>query len=322
MRVPEALDALLARLQPRTPVDAGLAESGVMIDDPLEALVLRALAAHGPLSLTDLAAFVAASPRPARTESGLRAIKGAGRRLRKRGLVIDADDHRLRLSTALDSGFGAFPRLSGRDRLPTLGPPPAIDLRAAIADLPPPPGPGALDPAPFAALGIDPAALAARRAALPDGARALLDWLGDRPLRAPWRASLDHGMKRLGALVGAALSTPLPPWRGFEASWLVFVEATAEVLPVTVIAPSPTRREELVRRWAWFVDCPIAAPDGVEPTFVSAAALTRLDHRRVVADARALDVMRRAEAAAEEVLGAERKRRAEAAKAYASGRRE
>lgn len=322
MRVPEALDALLARLQPRTPVDAGLAEAGVMIDDPLEALVLRGLAAHGPLSLTDLAAFVAASPRPAQTESGLRAIKAAGRRLRKRGLVDDAGDHRLRLTTALDGLFGAFPRLGGRDRLPTLGSPPAIDLRAALTGLPPTAEHPPLDPAPFAALGFEAAALANHRAALGDDARALLDWLGARPLAAPWRASLDHGVRRLDALVDTALATPLPPWRGFEASWLVFVEATAEVMPVAVIAASPTRREELVRRWAWFVDCPIAAADGAEPAFVSAAALTRLDYRRVVADARALDVMRRAEAAADNVIAAERKRRAEAAKAYASGRRE
>ncbi|MCB9528798.1 MAG: hypothetical protein H6701_10480, partial [Myxococcales bacterium] len=115
MNIPAALDALLGRLQPRTPVDAGLAEAGLMIDDPLEALVLRALALHDAQGPTDLAAFVAASPRPAALKIGLRAIGDATRRLVKRGLVEDAAEGRHRLAAAVAGRFGAFPRLAGAE---------------------------------------------------------------------------------------------------------------------------------------------------------------------------------------------------------------
>lgn len=326
MRVPAALDALLGRLQPRTPVDAGLAEAGLMIDDPLEALVLRALALHAAQSPTDLAAFVAASPRPAALKIGLRAIGDATRRLVKRGLVEDAGDGRHRLAAAVAGRFGAFPRLAGAE----LAEAPPLDLAAALATLPQSPAhrpftgaalAAALAAAPDTAA-PDPAALDRALAALDPPARALADWLGDRVTRDPWRPTLAHATRRVTALVDAALAAPLPPARALEATWLAFLAALGDLLPPALLAASPPRREEFVRRWAWFVGCPITATDGIEPPLVSAAALARLDYRRVQADDRALAVLQKAEAAAEKVLAAERARRAEAARAYASGRRE
>lgn len=318
MKVGEALDRLLSRLQPSSPVDAGLAEAGLMIDDPLEALVLRALALHGPRrpqGRTDLAAFVAASPRPANMASGLAAVGKAVRRLMKRKLIEGPEGGPYRLADRLAERVAHFPRLAGPE-----GDAPPLDLPAALRAL-------EADPAPLtpealaAALGAEPAAWAAALDRLDPAARALVDWVGPRVLRPPLRITLDHGLARLAALTEAALAATPDPVRGLGATWLSFAAALGPVLDPPLLAAQADRRAELLRRWAWFVGCPIAA-DGVEPPLISGAALVRLDWRRVQADARALEVMRQAEAAAEAVLDHERKRRAEAARAYASGRRE
>ena len=349
MRVAQALDALIARLQPRTPVDAGLAEAGLLIDDPLEAIVLRALALHGPQSPTDLAAFAAASPRPAEVTIGLRAIGDAIRRLHKRGHLEDTGDGRHRLAAPLVGRFGAFPRLAGAEHAEA----PPIDLAAALATLPDKPTAArsltgallaaALAPAatsathatpathathatPATHAPLDPTALDRQITALPAPARALLDWLADPITRPPLRATLLHAMTRVTALVDTALAEPLPPERAFQATWLTFITSIADLLPPSLLAHTPPRREELIRRWAWFVGCPITTSHGthrgIEPPLISAAALARLDHRRLLADERALAVLAEAEAAATKLLDAERKRREEAARAYANGRRE
>ncbi len=315
MRIGDALDRLLTRLQPARPADAGLAEVGLMIGDPLEALLIRALAIYGPLSRTDLAAFVAASPRPKSMKGGLRAVSGAVQRLTRRGLVEGPEVGPHRLADRLAGRIAHFPRLAGLD---DGEPGPPLDLPAALRRLA-----GPRD-RPLTASALTDLAIA-DGASIIDGltpaGRALADWIGPAILEPPLRASLAHGMGRITALADAALGVEVPSRRAFGATWITFVEALGPSLDPPLLSAEADRRAELLRRWAWFVGCPVAA-DGVEPPLISAAALVRLDWRRIRADERALEVMRRAEAAADEVLAAERKRRAEAARAYASGRRE
>lgn len=320
MKVARALDQLLSRLQPISPVDAGLAEAGLMIDHPIEALVVRALALDGPLTPVELAAFVAASPRPRSAKGGLRNVRAAARRLKTRGLVDGPDAGPYRLEERLLGRVAHFPRLVG----PADGAP-ALDLRAADAALQTD-GRGRLTPGAVAdALGGAAADWAEAVDALEPGGRALADWVGPAVFAAPLRVTLDHAMEQVAALADASMAVAPDPSQTFAATWLTFVDALGRVLDPELLAGSPDRRVELLRRWAWFVGCPVAAEGlegGIEPPLISAAALVRLDWRRILADARALDVMQAAENAAEAVLAAERTRRAEAARAYASGRRE
>ncbi len=320
MKVGAALDQLLSRLQSVGPVDAGLAEAGLMIDHPLEALVVRALALDAPLGRTDLAAFVAASARPRGMRGGLRAVGAAARRLIKRGLLDGPPGGPYRLAERLEGRVAHFPRLIG----PGKGAPP-LDLAAAADAL-------ATGPAPP----LTPESLAAALtgavddwrpplAALEPGGRALVEWVGTAVLAAPLRVTLEHGMQRVSDLSHAALGVRPTAVRAFVATWLTFADGLGRVLDPAALRAQADRRYELLRRWAWFVGCPVAADGlaaGVEPPLVSGAALVRLDWRRILADNRQLEVMRQAEEAAEAVLAAERTRRAEAARAYASGRRE
>lgn len=320
MKVGVALDRLLSRLQPTSPVDAGLAEVGLMIDHPVEALVIRALAIDGPLGRTDLAAFVAASPRPKGMRGGLRAVGAAVRRLRKRGLIEGPERGPYRLVERLEGRVACFPRLIGpADGAPALDLPAALDVLAAR-------GAGPLDADTLAdGLGMPADECAAALRGLEPGGRALSDWAGAAILDAPLRDTLDHGMDRVADLADAALGVRPDPLRAFSATWLTFVDALGRTLDPTVLSEQADRRAELLRRWAWFVGCPVAAEGldrGVEPPLISAAALVRLDWRRILADNRELEVMQQAENAAEAVIAAERTRRAEAARAYASGRRE
>lgn len=320
MKVGVALDRLLSRLQPVSPVDAGLAEVGLLIDHPLEALVVRALALDAPLGRTDLAAFVAASPRPRGMRGGLRSVGAAARRLIKRGLIEGPQNGPYRLAERLEGRVAHFPRLIG----PEHGAPP-LDLPAAaqvLADGPAAPLTAGVLAAAFDGAPVD---FAGPLAALEPGGRALLDWVGRAVLAAPLRITLDHAMQQVGELSSAALGVRPPAARAFAATWLTFADALGRVLDPQVLTEQADRRLELLRRWAWFVGCPIAADGlagGVEPPLISGAALVRLDWRRILADNRQLEVMQQAEEAAQAVLAAERTRRAEAARAYASGRRE
>lgn len=316
MTIGDALDRLLTRLQPDRPVDAGLAEVGLMIDDPLEALIIRGLALYGPLSRTDLAAFVAASPRPRETRGGLKAVGAAIRRLARRSLIEGPDTGPHRLAERLAGRIAHFPRLAGLD---DGEPGPPLDLPAAMQALA-----GRRD-RPLTASALAELDAAADWAGLLSGStpagRALADWIGPAILEAPLRATLEHGMARVIALAEAALGLTPDARRAFAATWITFAETLGAALDPPLLAAEADRRAELLRRWAWFVGCPIR-DEGVEPPLISAAALVRLDWRRIKADERALDVMRRAEAAADQLISAERKRREEAARAYASGRRE
>lgn len=328
MSVVDALGRLLARAQPDSPVDAGLAEAGLVVADPLEALVLRALALMSPQSATDVAAFVAASPRPDSVHSGLSAVRRVLKRLIARGLVdTRGAQGSYRLAPSVAGRFGAFPRLaaSEADRAPVVELDAMIAALEQVAPAEPPPITDWMSALGTIGVSAGPARstrFTAARAELTESGRTLLDGLGLLPFTPAWRPSLEWTLDSLAAHTDAALGVTADRLQCFVAAWLAFVDRTGVVLQPRLIADQVERRRELARRWAWFAGCAIRREGVLEVPLISAANLARLDWRRVQADERALETLVEAEQAAAALIDQEKARRAEAARAYASGRRE
>jgi hypothetical protein len=316
------LDRLLALLPARAPnPDAELAALGVEAHTVLEAIALRALAGLGPLRLTDIAAWAAAQPAVPGVHRGLKSLKASLGRLSTRGLVEAMPDGRYVLSGGLSGRFGDFagegPDGSAVEALPL--------AQAMAAAHPKTPRPADVPDGAtvLRALEVtgDAAPLDAALAGLTPEARALAAWTSPL-LSHPGTAPIPRrALTRLKGAAQAALASPPTDAEAVIATWLVLVQALADLLRPAVLDAQPLRREELIRRWAWHAGQPLRTGKPVESRVFSASRMAALDYRRVLADEAAHTLREDARALQEGLLDAERTRRKEAA-AQASGRRE
>jgi hypothetical protein len=321
------LDALLRVLRPggapciTTAFDAELAVHGFRPEDaPAEVGVLRSLAAAGPLGVDVLVACLAAPGMDRkRVTRAVEALVAAGHVRRAQGHVA--------LEPRWQDRFARFARLEGAEGRPE--PPvtvPELDWSAALAHLAtrarPVDGPalvaGLAGPSGWAANGADARALARRLETTPVEVVVLLGWLVPRLGHPGLTALVRHGLRRVEAASLAALGEAPSGPQALDASLFTCLTDFADVLEPAVLDAQPDRREELLRRWCWFLD--VAIPRETFPASVS--RLVALDYRRALADLEAAAISREAMEVHARLLQEERVRRKAAAEAYTSGRRE
>ncbi|MCK6571934.1 hypothetical protein L6V77_12660 [Myxococcota bacterium] len=321
-----ALDALLRVLRPGGPpwaapvFDAELAALGfVPRDAPAEVGVLRSLAAAGPLGFDVLVAC-------------LRSPALDRKRIRRAVDVLQAGGHVQRLEP--DGVVALAARWQGRfAQFATLDEGPVAPVTLAGLDFPavlvylsaharPVEGPALV--ARLARLlawneaGPEAADLARSVSALPPAIGALLGWLAPR-LGHPETMALVHcGLTRVQRAAEAALGVAPSGPHALDASLFTCLSDFADVLTPEVLDAQAERREELLRRWCWFLG--VAVPRETFPASVS--RLVALDVRRALADLEAAAIGREALAVQTRLLDEERARRKAAAEAYTSGRRE
>ena len=290
--------------------DAELRALGLVLA-PGDAEIVRALAVAGPLLLDVLAATVSLPPKA--LAARIAALVAAGH------LVRHAP--RVSLAPRWQGLFGEMARLpepplsapgvSWRDALDALsrGPasPSAHELPSHLA--------AAMGWAPNERAG---SGLPARLAALDEPTRALLSWLAPRLAEPALTPLLRFGVERVRVAALAATGEGPDEMAALEASLFLWLGDLADVLTPALLQAQADRREELLRRWCWFLG--VAVPQETLP--VSLARLVRLDYRRIRADLEAAAVEQEAQAVQKQLLDEERARRKAAAESYASGRRE
>jgi hypothetical protein len=320
------LDALLRVLRPGGPpwtapaFDAELAAHGFVPQDaPAEFGVLRSLAAAGPLRLDVLVACLGAPGMDRkRVVRAVDVLAAAGHVGRVQGVVTLDPRWRGRFArfAMLDADAGPVSPL----------PLPALDFPAALAHLVARARPleGDALAARFARLlgwdehGDDAAALSRRLRTLAPEVVTLLGWLAPRLGHPETMALVHRGLERVADAALEALGQAPSGPQALDASLFTCVSDFADVLTPALLDAHADRREELLRRWCWFLG--VAIPRETFPA--SVARLVSLDVRRALADLEAAAITREAMAVQARLLDEERARRKAAAEAYTSGRRE
>lgn len=312
------LDRLLAVLRPGGPAvatgafDAELATLGVELTDAAaESEILRCLAAAGPMLRDVLRATLERTPKSP--------IQPHLERLVARGYVV-VSGKSYDLAPAWRGRFGEFARLNESPLQP-----PVVDWPGALTALT---KGSRCEPAKVAevlcgALGwpLAGAEFECVRAAVTrcDGeTRALLAWLAPRAGHPTLRLLVDYGISRVEAGAQAALGESPGRVQALEASLFVCLSDFADVLTPVVLDAPGERREELLRRWCWFLGVPVPQ----ETPGRTVIRLASLDYRRVLASLEAAEIEAESQAVQAKLFDEERARRKAAAESYSSGRRE
>jgi hypothetical protein len=317
MTAPTLFQRLLDVLRPGgAPVsgpafDAELAALGLELDAPVQADILRCLAAAGPMLRDVLRATLERSPKEK--------LQPQIDRLIGRGYVVQTGKS-LDLAPAWRGRFGEFARLPAPEGT---GPAPAwgaalTALTAHAACAPARLGDDLCRALGWPTGGDEARALNAAAARFGGETQTLLAWLAPKLASPPLRALAEYGVERVTAAARAALSDAPTPVEALEASLFVCFSDFADVLTPAVLNAPGERREELLRRWFWFLGLPV-------PQETPAHSLTRLvslDYRRIVASLEAAAIDEEVQAVQQKLLDEERARRKAAAESYASGRRE
>lgn len=310
------LQRLLDLLRPGGPrvaasdLDAELRAHGLDLTAP-DAEIVRALAVAGPLLADVLSATVGMSAKALAARLG--ALEAAGHVVR--------EGARIGLAPRWQGLFTEMARLAESPLAP-----PSLDWKGALE---------ALGKGPAVSSGHDLAALLsaamrwpetarargalpARLAALDEATRGLLTWLAPRLVDSPLTPLVTFGVARVRLAAESATGEAPDELGALEASLFLCLADFADVITPEVLQAQADRREELLRRWCWFLGVPVPQ----ETLAVSLSRLVRLDFRRIRADLEAAAVAREVEATQKQLLDEERARRKAAADAYASGRRE
>jgi hypothetical protein len=313
------LQSLLDMLRPGgAPVagpafDAELAALGLELAAPVEAEILRCLAAAGPMLRDVLRATLERSPKEKLLPHVDRLI-GQG--------YVQQSGKSLDLAPAWRGRFGEFARLPGSANP---GPTPAPAWGAALTALtvhsacaPARLGDDLCKALGWATGGDESRALNAAAARFGGETQTLLAWLAPKLSATPLRALVEYGSDRVTAAARAALADTPTRAEALEASLFVCLSDFADVLTPAVLDAPGERREELLRRWFWFLGLPVPQET---PTH-SLTRLVSLDYRRICASLEAAAIDEEVQAVQRRLLDEERARRKSAADAYASGRRE
>lgn len=311
------LDQLLAFLRPGGPAvatgafDAELAALGIELTEAAaESEILRCLAV-GPMLRDVLRATLERSPKSP--------IQPHVERLVARGYVV-LTGKAYDLAPAWRGRFGEFARLPE-----SILRPPVVDWPGALAALTKGSHgtPGTVAGTLCVALGWPTAgpefeAVEAAVARFDTETRALLGWLAPKLGSPALRVLVDYGVARVAAAAQAALGESPPRVSALEASLFVCLSDFAEVLTPPVLNAPGERREELLRRWCWFLGVPVPH----ETAGRTVTRLVSLDYRRILASLESAAIEAEVQAVQSGLFEAERARRKAAAEAYSSGRRE
>lgn len=318
----DRLGRLLDMLRPGGPAmadaafDAELAALGLQFTDPeLEVEILRCLAAAGPMMRDVLRATLERTPK--------QPLGPPLERLVAAGYVV-AVGRAVDLAPAWRGRFGEFARLPAADA-PGAPKPPALEWGQALMAL------AAHKPCIPARIGEDLCAalggpkdaelarqLTTRASAFGGETQTLIAWLAPKTSSVPLRDLLAFGVARVEAAATSALGAAPDRAAAVEASLFVCLSDFADVLTPAVLDAPGERREELLRRWCWFLGVPVPQ----ERAAHSLRRLVSLDARRIRASLDAAAIDAEAQEVQKRLLDAERARRKAAAEAYASGRRE
>lgn len=311
-----ALDRLLTRARFSEPFDdAELRRAGVPVDDAVQAAILRALAACGKQSHPELMQWCQLDP--AFDRISLNRIQKALAALARRKSVLRSKGSAW-LSPELTGRFARIDALDAPDRLEA----PTLDLKGLVAARP---RRKSVAPAYSVTDALDAldaeydaqrAAAHARALAERTELQALFDWVGPAVISPSWRAALTHAIARVGAATVAVTGEAPDLSDALAATWINFLARHQHLTPERLNKEAP-RREELIRRWAWFAGARIRG----ETWRASAKEITKRDVRRLDAERAEAELNNQIRKQRDKLVKAERKRREEAA-AYAATRRE